>query len=149
MKKISHNGFIKRFISMFLAILMVMPTCFAGNTSVFHPLVAKAATQSVASTKGLKVKVNNANGFDVSFAKVKKAKGYQLAYSKSKKFKKKQTKFVRINPTSKQNKKKIITYSVKNLKNGQKSLHFQQFCLYMNNDFLHLTRFGYQPDREY
>ena len=120
MKKISHNGFIKRFISMFLAILMVMPTCFAGNTSVFHPLVAKAATQSVASTKGLKVKVNNANGFDVSFAKVKKAKGYQLAYSKSKKFKKKQTKFVRINPTSKQNKKKIITYSVKNLKNGQK-----------------------------
>lgn len=120
MKKISHNGFIKRFISMFLAILMVLPTCFAGNTSVFHPLVAKAATQSVASTKGLKVKVNNANGFDVSFAKVKKAKGYQLAYSKSKKFKKKQTKFVRINPTSKQNKKKIITYSVKNLKNGQK-----------------------------
>lgn len=107
MIKTKSNGLIKRIMSVFLAIMMVIPTCFAGNTSIFHPLVVKAATQSIAVTKRLKVKTNNLNGFDVSFKKVKKATAYQLAYSKSKKFNNKHTKFIKINPKSKQNKKKI------------------------------------------
>lgn len=116
--------FAKKFLSVFLALMMVLPSMAVLEAiSPSQTITAQAATKAkvtVAAPKSLSVKAKASNSLDVSFKKVSKANGYVIYYSTSKKFTKKTTKKVTVKVTKKLAKKKTITKRISKLKNNKK-----------------------------